>query len=417
VSENQTERIKMETVDEVETKCCIACDTTLDSDDGTTTSSGDPVCESCMVMCMKCEDVITCDDEFNDVEGELWCKNCTNNDAHWCDLCDNYFTGYTYGTDDSDSTMCERCYENNTTYCEGCDATYLNGCEYNHDEDVDTRLIHDYSYRPDPIFRSSEDENTRLYFGIEVETEVRGGSYGDRRYAAEYAVRLEHDGLAYLKSDGSLECGFEIVSHPMTHSYFMKDANILWETISTLKSNYDMMAWGTKTCGLHVHISRAGFNGGSHQHRFLQLVYNNKDFYEVLAGRSSSHWAKFNDNINPDTGQKSFKHKFDRHGSDRYSAVNTNNRNTLEMRIFRGSLNPRFIKSAIDLAHASVEFTRVMSVKEVRDGGLSCLNFRQYIESKPELYPSLIARIQIHSDVLTRIERKEHVSASSKFTE
>jgi len=417
VSENQTERIEMETVDEVETKCCIACDTTLDSDDGSTTSSGDPVCESCMVMCMKCEDVITCDDEFNDVEGELWCKNCTNNDAHWCDLCDNYFTGYTYGTDDSDSTMCERCYENNTTYCEGCDATYLNGCEYNHDEDVDTRLVHDYSYRPDPIFRSSEDENTRLYFGIEVETEVRGGSYGDRRYAAEYAVRLEHDGLAYLKSDGSLECGFEIVSHPMTHSYFMKDANILWETISTLKSNYDMMAWGTKTCGLHVHISRAGFNGGSHQHRFLQLVYNNKDFYEVLAGRSSSHWAKFNDNINPDTGQKSFKHKFDRHGSDRYSAVNTNNRNTLEMRIFRGSLNPRFIKSAIDLAHASVEFTRVMSVKEVRDGGLSCLNFRQYIESKPELYPSLIARIQIHSDVLTRIERKEHVSASSKFTE
>jgi len=407
----------METVDEVETKCCIACDTILDSDDGTTTSSGDPVCESCMVMCMKCEDVITCDDEFNDVEGELWCKNCTNNDAHWCDLCDNYFTGYTYGTDDSDSTMCERCYENNTTYCEGCDATYLNGCEYNHDEDVDTRLVHDYSYRPDPIFRSSEDENTRLYFGIEVETEVRGGSYGDRRYAAEYAVRLEHDGLAYLKSDGSLECGFEIVSHPMTHSYFMKDANILWETISTLKSNYDMMAWGTKTCGLHVHISRAGFNGGSHQHRFLQLVYNNKDFYEVLAGRSSSHWAKFNDNINPDTGQKSFKHKFDRHGSDRYSAVNTNNRNTLEMRIFRGSLNPRFIKSAIDLAHASVEFTKVMSVKEVRDGGLSCLNFRQYIESKPELYPSLIARIQIHSDVLTRIERKEHVSASSKFTE
>ena len=87
------------------------------------------------------------------------------------------------------------------------------------------------------------------------------------------------------------------------------------------------------------------------------------------------------------------------------------------MRIFRGSLNPRFIKSAIDLAHASVEFTRVMSVKEVRDDGLSCLNFRQYIESKSELYPSLNERIQIHKDVLTRIERKEHVSTGSKFPE
>jgi hypothetical protein len=409
----------MDTVDEVELKCCIACNTELNSDDdGTTTSSGDPVCDSCVVMCIHCEQVITVDDDYNDVEGEVWCEGCTRNDAHWCDLCDSYFTGYTFGTDDSDSTMCERCFEDNTTYCEDCDSTYLNGCDYDHDGDTDGRTIHDYSYRPDPIFRKSDDEQTRLYFGIEIETEVRGGDYSSRRIAAEYAQsQLESYDLAYLKSDGSLECGFEIVSHPLSHSYFMNDATRFWDTINKLKSNYDMMAWGTKTCGLHVHISRAGFNSGSHQHRFLQLVYNNKDFYEVLAGRSSSHWAKFNDIFDPDTGQKSFKNKFDRHGSDRYSAVNTNNRNTLEMRIFRGSLNPRFIKSAIDLAHASVEYTRVMSVREVRDDGLTCLKFRQYIESKPDLYPSLIERIQIHSNVLTRIERKEDVSTSSKFPE
>ena len=408
----------MDTIDEVELKCCIACDTTLNSDDdGTTTSSGDPVCDSCVVMCTKCEDVITCDDEFNDVEGELWCQSCTNNDAHWCDLCDTYFTGYTYGTDDSSDSMCERCYENNTTYCEDCDQTYLNGCEYNHDEDVDTRLVHDYSYRPDPKFHSSEDENTRLYFGIEVETEVRGGSYENRRYAAEYAVRLEHEGLAYLKSDGSLECGFEIVSHPMTHNYFMNKASTLWNTIGALKSNYDMMAWGTKTCGLHIHISRAGFNGGSHQHRFLQLVYNNKDFYEVLAGRSSSHWAKFDDNVDPSTGQKSLKHKFERGGSDRYAAVNTNNRQTLEMRIFRGSLNTRFIKSCIDLAHASVEFTRVMSVPEVREHKLDCINLIQYIRERAELYPSLNQRLNAMSNVIEKIERKEYVPVGSKFSE
>jgi len=409
----------MDTVDEVELKCCIACNTELNSDDdGTTTSSGDPVCDSCVVMCIHCEQVITVDDEYNDVEGEVWCEGCTRNDAHWCDLCDNYFTGYTYGTDDSDRTMCERCFENNTSYCEDCDNTYLNGCDYDHDGDNDGRTIHDYSYRPDPIFRKSDDEQTRLYFGIEIETEVRGGDYSNRRSAAEYAQQqLEMYDLAYLKSDGSLECGFEIVTHPLSHSYFMKDGDRLWNTIDKLKSEYGMMAWGTKTCGLHVHISRAGFNSGSHQHRFLQLVYNNKDFYEVLAGRSSSHWAKFDDIFDPNTGQKSFRNKFDRHGSDRYSAVNTNNRNTLEIRIFRGSLNPRFIKSAIDLAHASVEYTRVMSVREVRDDGLSCLKFRQYIESKPDLYPSLIERIQIHSNVLTRIERKEDVSISSKFPE
>jgi len=409
----------METVDEVEVKQeCIACNTDLTDTDTALTNAGNPVCESCIVVCESCDYVMSVDDEYNSVEDRLWCQPCTRNNAHWCDLCEVYFTGYTYGTDDSNDTMCERCYEDNTTYCEDCDSTYLNGCEYNHDEDNDGRTIHDYSYRPDPIFRKSDDEQTRLYFGIEIETEVRGGDYSNRRSAAEYAQQqLEMYDLAYLKSDGSLECGFEIVTHPLSHSYFMKDGDRLWNTIDKLKSEYGMMAWGTKTCGLHVHISRAGFNGGSHQHRFLQLVYNNKDFYEVIAGRASSHWAKFDDIFDPNTGQKSFKNKFDRHGSDRYSAVNTNNRNTLEMRIFRGSLNPRFIKSAIDLAHASVEFTRVMSVREVRDDGLSCLKFRQYIESKPDLYPSLIERIQLHSNILTRIERKEHVSTSSKFPE
>jgi hypothetical protein len=408
----------MDTVDEVELKCCIACDTTLNSDDdGTTTSNGDPVCESCMIMCIRCESVITVDDEYNDVEGELWCWRCTRDNATWCDVCDNYFTGYSYSADDSSDCMCERCFENNTSYCEECDNYYVNGCGYNHEGEDDSRTIHDYSYRPDPIFHSSEEEQTRLYFGIEIETEVRGGDYGDRRVAADYAQQLEHEGLAYLKSDGSLECGFEIVTHPLSHSYFMNDASTLWNTIGTLKDRYGMMAWGTKTCGLHIHISRNGFSGGSHQHRFLQLVYNNKDFYEVLAGRSSSHWAKFDDIFDPETGTKSFKNKFNRHGSDRYSAVNTNNRNTLEMRIFRGSLNTRFIKSCIDLAHASVEFTRVMSVLEVREHKLDCINLIQYIRERAELYPSLNQRLNGMSNVIDKIERKEYVPTGSKFSE
>ena len=408
----------MDTVDEVQVINCIACNTELNgSADTHTTRNNDPVCNDCRVVCESCEDILSVDDDYNDIEGSYWCQSCTENNAHWCDEGDHYFTGDTYGTDDSDSTMCERCYERNTTYCEDCDSVYLHGCDYNHDQDIDGRMIHDYSYRPDPIFYSSEDEQTRLYFGIEVETEARGQDYGRRRFAAEFAYRLENENLAYLKSDGSLECGFEIVSHPMSHSYFMNDASILWDTITKLKTDYDMIAWGTKTCGLHIHISRAGFSGGSHQHRFLQLVYNNQDFYEVMAGRASTHWAKFNDNVDPETGQKSFKHKFHRHGSDRYSAVNTNNRNTLELRIFRGSLNQDYLKACIDLAHASVQFTRVMSVPEVRNHKLDCINLIQYVRDRAELYPALNSRLDRLSNVISKIERKEHVSAGSKFSE
>jgi len=410
----------MDTVDEVEVKCCIACNGELTDDDTEyTTTGGDTVCENCMITCEKCDSVFTCDDEYNSVGSQIWCQGCLSNDATWCDMCDTYFAGYSYSAEDSSDIMCERCFENNTSYCEPCDTYFIEGCRYDHDEENDSRTIHDYSYRPDPIFHSSEDEQTRLYFGIEIETEVRGGDYGERRVASEYAQTLERESIAYLKSDGSLECGFEIVTHPLSHSYFMNDASVLWNTIGTLKDRYGMMAWGTKTCGLHIHISRNGFSGGSHQHRFLQLVYNNKDFYEVLAGRSSSHWAKFDDVLDPNTGKKTFAHKLNRthRDSDRYSAVNTNNRTTLEMRIFRGSLNTRFIKSCIDLAHASVEFTRVMSVPEVRGHKLDCINLIQYIRERAELYPSLNQRLNGMSNVIDKIERKEYVPIGSKFPE
>jgi len=410
----------METVDEVEVEYkCTLCDLELTEDDKLTTDAGETVCTDCIRMCERCETVGHENDDWNCVNSmQIWCQSCTSDFAYWCDDCDNYFTGHTYGAEDTSMTFCEPCFERSVSYCEECDAYYYDGCTYAHEEDEqDTRLIHDYSYRPDPIFRSGQDEQTRLYFGIEIETEVRGGDYPQRTNAAEYARILEDKNLAYLKSDGSLECGFEIVTHPMSHNYFMNENDLMWEVITRLKEDYNMISWGTKTCGLHIHISRNGFSGGSHQHRFLQLVYNNQDFYEALAGRSSSHWAKFTDVVDENTGKKSFKQKFDRHGSDRYSAINTNNRNTLEMRIFRGSLNTRFIKSCIDLAHASVEFTRVMSVPEIREHKLDCINLIQYIREREELYPSLNQRLNSMSTFIERIERKKHVSAGSKFSE
>jgi hypothetical protein len=405
----------METTDEVEIES--VCSICASESDVIESQEGEVICDQCSVICERCESIYSSNDSMYDVEGRIWCDPCTMSYAYYCDEHDGYFTGYTYSANDSRRTFCETCFQDNVSYCEECDDYYYNGCDIDHEGEMDGRLIHDYSYRPDPIFYRLPDEETRLYFGIEIETEVRGQDYPQRTTAAEYASMLESEQLAYLKSDGSLECGFEIVTHPMSHAYMTRDENPLWRVLTTLKRDYEMMSWGTKTCGLHIHVSRNGFAGGSHQHRFLQLVYNNKEFYELLAGRSSSHWAKFDDVFDPETGRKSFKHKLDRNGSDRYSAVNTNNRNTLEMRIFRGSLNPRFVKSAVDLAHASVEYTRIMSVQEVRGDALSTLKFRQYIESKSDLYKSLNERIAIHIDDIQRIERSKHVPIGSLVSE
>jgi hypothetical protein len=272
------------------------------------------------------------------------------------------------------------------------------------------RIIHDYSYRPDAIFHST-DKNERLFFGIEVEVEAKDS----KSASAMHAHKLEGLDLAYLKHDGSLNDGFEIVTHPMSHDFFKNEATELWTVLEDLRSKYGMKvkAWDTKTCGLHIHISRTGFNGGSHMHRFLNLVYSNPDFYSTLAGRTSDQWAKFTDIFQREykrdangeriwdmdngyevTTMRTFKHKLDAdRNSDRYSAVNTNNRDTLEMRIFRGSVNGDTIKSQLDLAHASVEYTRTLTVQDVREGALSADNLMWYVFQHEELYPELSARL------------------------
>jgi hypothetical protein len=229
-----------------------------------------------------------------------------------------------------------------------------------------------------------------------------------------HAHQLESVDLAYLKNDGSLENGFEIVTHPMSHDFFKNEASHLWEVLEDLRSKQGMRvkSWDTRTCGLHIHISRTGFNGGAHMHRFLNLVYSNPDFYSTLAGRTSDQWAKFTDIYQAEyrrngdgervwdgdgyviDRKRTFKHKLDTsRNSDRYSAVNTNNAATLEMRIFRGTVNSDTIKSQLDLAHASVEYTRTLTVQDVREGALSADNLMWYVFQHEELYPELSARL------------------------
>jgi hypothetical protein len=395
-------------VDDVVLSSCSVCAYETESDNLVTTNYDGLVCDDCACICNRCDFIGTTNDDFHVVDGDMWCNSCTEGRAYWCEACEEYNS---YGTSyvvDRQEHWCESCL-NDAYYCESCDEWNSDGCDSCSDEDG-IRIIHDYSYRPDAIFHST-DKNERLFFGLEIEVEARD----NLRESAEYAHQLESMDLAYLKHDGSLNSGFEIVTHPMSHEFFKNEASDFFAVIEGLRSRHGIRvkSWDTRTCGLHIHISRTGFNGGSHMHRFLNLVYSNPDFYSTLAGRTSDQWAKFTDiwqreykrdangervwsedNGYEITDKRTFAHKLsaDRN-SDRYSAVNTNNRETLEMRIFRGSVNGDTIKAQIDLAHASVEYTRTLTVQDVRNGALSADLFMWYVFQNEALYPELTARI------------------------
>ena len=390
---------------------CAVCLTDMTEDDAIITAYDEIVCGDCVSTCQRCDTIGTTNDSFNYVDGDLWCEGCVENRAYFCEMCEEYNSMGSSYISDRGENWCIPCTED-AYYCDDCDEYNADGCDRCADftSDDGMRIIHDYSYRPDAIFHST-DKNERLFFGIEIEVEAKDS----KSDSAMHAHQLESVDLAYLKHDGSLNDGFEIVTHPMSHDFFKNEASHLWEVLEDLRSKQGMRvkAWDTKTCGLHIHISRTGFNGGAHMHRFLNLVYSNPDFYSTLAGRTSDQWAKFTDIYqreykrdangervwNEDTGyqvidKRTFMHKLsvDRN-SDRYSAVNTNNRETLEMRIFRGSVNGDTIKAQIDLAHASVEYTRTLTVQDVREGALSADSFMWYVFQNETLYPELTARI------------------------
>ena len=302
------------------------------------------------------------------------------------------------------SGFCQTCINEHVFECNDCGEEYWDNdghdCYSSDDDDEYGGVIHNYDYKPRPYFFGKRSD-LRLYFGFELEVECR---QENPRETAERVQNLLGDRV-YLKSDGSLECGFEIVSHP--HSLEELQQHFPWRHFKMFRNELDLRSWNTRTCGLHVHVSRDAFGPydnrterttksslqltkrQAHELRFIKLIYDNEAHVTRLAGRSSPGYANFLDKrklIN--------KVKWNDTEGGRHAAVNTLNTNTLEVRIFKGSLIPERVLSAVELVHAGVEYTRDLKVN-AKNKALSWLAFAGYVHTNLEKYPNLHAYMNV----------------------
>lgn len=333
--------------------------------------------------------------DFEQIEGEDRCTNCANaiydqggGRDYWrnCGACDDI-----QHTDNmlswNDGRYCEYCYDNNVYSCDDCGEQYWDGD--GHDCEPEEGVIHSYSYRPSPYFFGKG----QYYLGFELEVEARDNSRYDGAEIAQDTLGSH----AYMKDDGSLSDGFEIVTHPHTLSDYQTNFN--WEFASKLKRE-GFRSWNTDTCGLHVHVSRTAFGTGespwgrsdrdqlilkrqAHELRFMKLIYDNQRQVERIAGRAGNQYATFQDK-----GKLVPKVKFGNQSSGRYSAINTENDATLEVRVFRGSLRKERVLSALEFVTASVEYTRDLKVTS-KNQALSWLRFTAYVSENMNTYPNL----------------------------
>jgi hypothetical protein len=316
-------------------------------------------CRYC-VTCGRCGAAVPEDDTVQTVHGSTICDGCRH-DWYWqCSVCD----GWNRDGGDCANGCCP----------DDCD------CDDCRDDDdlVDFGgLVHDYSYKPRPVFHGTGP----LFLGPEIEIETP--SWRDVE-CAEIA-RSYMGSLGYLKLDASIGNGFEIVTHPMSYDWAI--AHFPWQMLTHLRETGCV---ATASTGMHVHVSRAGFASTCHTYRWMKLIYRNEQQVKAIARRTSDEWAAFTDQ-----DRKAVKdYAKGTRGGFRYRAINTQNPHTYELRVFASSLDPGEVQAALGFAAASVEYTRDLTVDKIaKGGGWAWPAFVDWLDQHPA-YAPLTAQLE-----------------------
>lgn len=305
------------------------------------------------------------------------CPNCeADNGYYTCADCgDTYHGDYTESV--GDDTICRHCIDNGSySYCE-CEERYYNtdhdSCDCEDDESSD--LIKNYSFKPAPIFKGHSGRlNPFIGFELEIETPE------NKTETAEIVTNLDSNNRLYLKSDGSLDDGFEIVSHPATLSAHREEN---YGPIFKAISQNGGRSHDTKTCGLHFHLETA-YMTENHKIRLGMFLTLCQSEFEILARRKESSYAKFKkaDSLSE------FKQW---ENEDRYAALNWQNKKTVEFRIFKGTLKYETFLASMQLCVAAYRFTlEKNSMAAPLENNAIFKRFLKHVLKLKSEYPELI---------------------------
>jgi len=298
-------------------------------------------------VCSFCGRYVISDWVRTDFSGASFlCYDCIDTSTV-CDGCGDRIHLYDVFVDNStDETLCESCYDSRS---HGSDD------EYDEDDEDCEEYIKNYNYKPSPIFYSDEDNDSKFhkdsmstkqpYFGVELEVD-QTSSRRARIEPTDMAKKLmeeieEFNDRFYIKYDGSLNNGLEIVSHPHTYSQHFNTS--YWRQIFTKCIANGFTSHDASTCGLHFHINRDSL-GNTREERsdtafrmvlLTEVMWN--DFVKFSRRTGFHYCSKHNVWEKKDSFDK-FKDKA-RSNLSRYNAMNISNPNTVEFRLCRGTLN------------------------------------------------------------------------------
>lgn len=280
-------------------------------------------------------------------EYTMVCENCLEENYFCCDDCGEWHSRDKMIRTANDEHICEDCYTNSYFTCEECGEVYHidygvwtdNGyvCEDCYAVKYENSLIYEYhdydfGYRPRGI------ANNNLYMGIELE-------YNGARNTAEDFHSNDIGDVFHFEEDGSIS-GYECISQPCSLEYWKSYENTLKKCLDSIKNgNYT-----SDNTGFHIHLSRKAFADEKALYHFIAYVNSFKGDFEKLANRDGNSWCAYDEDRKTVEDMEVLGFSY-----DRYKAVNTNNRDTIEVRLFRSSLDSNYIVNVLQVLSNLVE--------------------------------------------------------------
>lgn len=285
------------------------------------------------------------------------------------------------------SRVCQHCGEVFIGEREICDPCYKKQLE----EMKMYRKRQGYSWKPRPIFNKADKREKCLHMGFELEMEDERCELDPDSAVGYVHEVLNKDGdelTVYCKYDGSLEDGgVEMVSHPRTLDYFMDR----YKDFENVYDNFIDEGWRSEKgghCGLHVHIDKK-FLGKNVDYVCAKIGYIFSLFWDELlciSRRSSSglgYCHKNDIDVNDSRDVIIDKIKDQKYDGDRYVAVNNKPEHTLEIRLWRGTLNARTVMATLDLTRAIVLCAKKYSINTLQTISFGdIINKMKYEENK-----------------------------------
>ena len=308
----------------------------------------------------------------------------------------------------SKQTRCEACRPSSKT-CIVCGKKFMgtvhdlccsDQCKHIKRERIDTASICGYSYKPACRFQtvssgpSNEPSVGNLYLGFELEVAGRDHYLDDQTCAGIVQNLLPN---TYCKYDGSVDGGFEIVSHPGTLAFHQKNGSRFRKAMRILTGlEFENE---NRQCGLHVHVNREFLrNKGA---AVAKLVCLSDRFYDELmtfARRptGSRHWCMRNGDEYHCSTREDYvtRYRYSCNPGERYLAINLQNRNTVEFRIFHSTMDWQTFIASLQLVDTMVRYACTHKWTEI----MSC-SFADMTASNHKELNEYLARMNLVSHV------------------